>query len=104
MLVGHGRAGKTSTAKTLLRKPFDHKEASTAGMDMKECQISRLDATNWEESAKEAAGSRLEAVDVLAQVLAAKRLASASPGSSSCDAKLEHAEEPLEDSVRQRIP
>ena len=71
LLVGRGRAGKTSTVKSLLSKPFDAKEASTIGCNTKEstASLERVDATcAWRELNE--ANTNCELNRVLAQHVA----------------------------------
>eukprot|EP00435_Cladocopium_sp_Y103_P045865 s30_g13.t1 len=50
VLLGQGRAGKTSTVRSLVGKPFDEKQTSTLGVETSSCEIHRSDAVNWNET------------------------------------------------------
>lgn len=53
MMVGEGRAGKSSTVRSFLNKPFDAKLASTVGADTSSTvSVERQDAVNWSEQGK----------------------------------------------------
>ena len=70
LLVGRGRAGKTSTVKSLLSKPFDAKEASTIGCNTKEstASLERVDASGaWQELKQDDGSNHCELNRVLAQ-------------------------------------
>lgn len=43
MVVGEGRAGKTSTVTALLRRPFNPTQESTQGVDLKKINVSDWD-------------------------------------------------------------
>ena len=45
MVIGQDRAGKTSLKKSLLGEPFDPKEPSTVGVDVK-CKVEEV--KNWQ--------------------------------------------------------
>lgn len=44
MVVGEGRAGKTSTIRSLMKKPFSQDQASTQGVD-----LTKIDVADWSE-------------------------------------------------------
>ncbi|CAJ1409359.1 unnamed protein product [Effrenium voratum] len=48
VLLGQGRAGKTSTVRSLMGKPFEEAQASTVGVETGSCQISRSHAVDWQ--------------------------------------------------------
>eukprot|EP00049_Salpingoeca_infusionum_P013197 m.246542 g.246542 ORF g.246542 m.246542 type:complete len:1402 (+) comp15381_c0_seq2:107-4312(+) len=48
VFVGEGRAGKTSTLRSLLGKPYDPKQASTIGCDTDICTVDRSVVKTWE--------------------------------------------------------
>lgn len=50
VLLGQGRAGKTSTVRSLVGKPFDEAQNSTLGVETSSCEIHRSDAVNWHET------------------------------------------------------
>ena len=67
MFVGQGRAGKSSTVKSLLGKEFDANEESTVGVALENCEISRTNGiVGWEE--------RRTGLDNLEMVRAMKQL------------------------------
>ena len=87
LLVGRGRAGKTSTVKSLLSKPFDTKEPSTIGCNTKEstASLERVDASGaWQELKQDDGNNHCELNRVLAQhvsrQLAGTKDADALPG------------------------
>ena len=47
VLLGQGRAGKSSTVRSLVGKPFDSCQASTVGVETASCEIQRGDAVDW---------------------------------------------------------
>ena len=47
VLLGQGRAGKSSTVRSLVGKPFDGNQASTVGVETASCEIQRGDAVDW---------------------------------------------------------
>ncbi|CAE7272488.1 roco5 [Symbiodinium sp. CCMP2592] len=47
VLLGQGRAGKSSTVRSLVGKPFDDAQASTIGVETASCEIQRGDAVGW---------------------------------------------------------
>eukprot|EP00931_Biecheleriopsis_adriatica_P061133 TRINITY_DN3674_c0_g1_i2.p1 TRINITY_DN3674_c0_g1~~TRINITY_DN3674_c0_g1_i2.p1 ORF type:complete len:1121 (+),score=202.71 TRINITY_DN3674_c0_g1_i2:124-3486(+) len=48
VLLGQGRAGKTSTVRSLTGRPFNSDEASTLGLETASCEIQRHDAVDWQ--------------------------------------------------------
>lgn len=50
VLLDQGRAGKTSTVRSLVGKPFDEAQISTLGVETSSCEIHRSDAVNWHET------------------------------------------------------
>lgn len=50
VLLGQGRAGKTSTVRSLVGKRFDEMQTSTLGVETSSCEIHRSDAKDWLES------------------------------------------------------
>ncbi|CAE7780128.1 uba3 [Symbiodinium necroappetens] len=47
VLLGQGRAGKSSTVRSLVGKPFDDAQVSTIGVETASCEIQRGDAVGW---------------------------------------------------------